>query len=92
MLSQLFKSIASQKSGEAGKLASRSELSASILNLEKANSTMPSKSPSRNRTLRFVEEMKEEEPSSLMRVEPEKDSGDLVLLVQAHRLLLKEAS
>ena len=42
--------------------------------------------------MRLIEEMKEEDSSSLMRVEPEKDSGDLVMLVQAHRLLLKEAT
>ena len=45
--------------------------------------------------MQFIEEMKlpqEDDSSTLMRVDQEKESGDLVMLVQAHRLLLKEAT
>jgi hypothetical protein len=56
-----------------------------IGNLEKASSTMGSKHFNRNKTMRFIEEMKlatDEDPSTLMRVEEtEKDSGDLVMLI-----------
>ena len=63
-------------------------------NLEKPSSSLGSRHLSRDRASRFIEEMKlpgEEDPSTLMRVEnTEKDSGDLVMLIQAHKHLIKE--
>jgi hypothetical protein len=35
---------------------------------------------------------KDEDPSSMMRIDPEKESGDLVMLIQTHRQILKESS
>ena len=76
----------------------KSELSQTLLKLKKDGvaSLNSSKPPtSRNRTLNFVEEMKlpkDEDPSSMMRIDPEKESGDLVMLIQTHRQILKESS